>query len=221
MKLVDTLAEQALLEDLIESSKPRVPIECQHLHYLLSTPFRYGALYPHGSRFRRAGLTSGVFYASLKVETAMCEMAFHRLLFFAESPETPWPANAGEHTAFSVRFRVGAGLDLTESPFDEGTERWTHPTDYSACQELADTARDAGVHALRYRSARDPSGGTNVALLACAAFRTREPLERQMWRLHLSPAGVRAIGSGPKQRLGFDRASFSADPRLARMRWNR
>ena len=43
MKLVDTLAEQALLEDLIESSKPPVPVECRHLHYLLSTPFRYGA----------------------------------------------------------------------------------------------------------------------------------------------------------------------------------
>lgn len=221
MKLVDTLAEQALLEDLIESSKPQVPVECRHLHYLLSTPFRYGALYPLGSRFRRAGLTSGVFYASLKVETAICEMAFHRLLFFAESPDTPWPANAGEHTAFSVRFRVVAGLDLTEAPFDGDAERWTHPTDYSSCQELAETARAAGVQALRYRSARDGAGGINVALLACAAFRSPEPLERQLWRLHLGPAGVRAIGSTPKQRLGFDRASFSADPRIAAMPWER
>ena len=45
LKLVDTLAEQALLEDILEESKPPVPPECRHLHYLLSTPFRYGAPY--------------------------------------------------------------------------------------------------------------------------------------------------------------------------------
>jgi hypothetical protein len=221
MKLVDTLAEQALLEELIERSKPPVPAECQHLHYLLSTPFRYGALYPVGSRFRRAGQTAGVFYASMTLETALCEMAFHRLLFFAESPATPWPVNAAEHTAFSVRFRVAAGLDLTQRPFDGVEERWMYPTDYSSTQELADAAREAGVEALRYWSARDPKRGTNVALFTCAAFRSREPLERQTWRLHLGPAGVRAIGTTPRQRLGFDRTAFSTDPRIARMRWTR
>ena len=91
MALVDTLAEQHLLEELLERSKPPVPPECRGLHYLLATPFRYGAPYPAGSRFRRAGLTPGVFYASQAPETAVAEMAFHRLLFFAESPGTPWP----------------------------------------------------------------------------------------------------------------------------------
>jgi hypothetical protein len=221
MKLVDTLAEQALLEELIERSKPPVPSECRHLHYLLSTPFRYGSLYPVGSRFRRAGQTSGVFYASLTPATALCEMAFHRLLFFAESPGTPWPVNAAEHTAFSVRFRVATGLDLTQAPFDEHAPRWMHPADYSSTQELADAARAADVLALRYWSTRDPDRGCNVALFTCAAFRSREPLEQQTWRLHLGPAGVRAIGNTQKQRLGFDRTAFSADPRIAKMRWNR
>jgi hypothetical protein len=63
LKLVDSVDEQALLEDLIEAGKPPLPPECRHLHYLLSTPFRYGAAYPAGSRFRRAGLTEGTFYA--------------------------------------------------------------------------------------------------------------------------------------------------------------
>ena len=89
LKIVDTLAEQAQLERLLEDTKPPVPPDCTHLHYLLSTPFRYGALYPAGSRFRRAGLTPGVFYASQESETAVAEMAFRRLLFFAESPTTP------------------------------------------------------------------------------------------------------------------------------------
>src|SRR6476659_10898077 len=109
MKLVDTLAEQSLLETLVESTKPPLPPGCRHPHYLLATPFRYGAPYPSGSRFRRAGLTPGVLYASKTSSTAVAEMSFHRLLFFADSPETPWPADAGDLTAFSVPFRTSTG----------------------------------------------------------------------------------------------------------------
>ena len=215
MKLVDTLAEQDLLERLLEERKPPVPPECRDLHYLLSTPFRYGAPYPHGSRFRRAGLTPGVFYASLTVTTAVAEMAFARLLFFAESPGTPWPVNASEHTAFSAGFKTSTGLDLTEPPFAQDAAHWEHPSDYSACQALADAARGAGVHALRYGSVRDPGSGRNVALLTCAAFSSRAPLERQTWRVYLDDAGVRAMCDFPPQRLAFPRATFSADPRIA------
>ena len=84
LKLVDSVAEQETLEDLIERTKPPLPPECRDLNYLLSTPFRYGAVYPKGSRFRRAGMTAGVFYASETPQTAVAEMTFYRLLFFAE-----------------------------------------------------------------------------------------------------------------------------------------
>ena len=221
LKLVDTLAEQQLLEELLDESKPRVPPECRHLHYLLSTPFRYGAPYPHGSRFRRAGLTLGVYYASRSVSTAIAEMAFYRLLFFAESPETPWPVNAGEQTAFAVRFSTRSALDLTRPPLDRDLARWMHPTDYAACQDLADRARAAGIHVIRYRSARDPDDGINLALLTCAAFRSREPMERQTWRVHLGPAGAWAICDAPLQRLSFDRSAFARDPRIAALQWER
>ncbi len=219
MALVDTLAEQELLENLLDASKPPVPPDCRHLHYPLATPFRYGAPYPHGSRFRRAGLTPGVFYASQSVATAIAEMAFHRLLFFAESPATPWPASAGEYTAFAARFRASSALDLTAAPFDRDKARWANPTDYSHSQSLADVARAAGVQALRYDSARAP--GRNIALLACRAFAAREPLERQVWRLHVGAPGVRAICAFPRQRLEFDRLAFASDPRIAALRWER
>ncbi len=49
-RLVDDLTELALLEDMLEASKPpRLP-GTETLHYLLATPFRYPPL-PHGSRF--------------------------------------------------------------------------------------------------------------------------------------------------------------------------
>ena len=218
MALVDTLEEQALLEQVLDDSKPSVPPECRHLHYLLFTPFRYGALYPAGSRFRRPGLSPGVFYASQKPATALAELAFRRLLFFAESPDTPWPANAAEYTAFAAAY-AGRGVDLTRPPFDRDAAKWIDPVDYSHCQELADAARAAGVQVLRYQSAR--AAGLNIAVLACAGFASPAPLERQTWRVHFGSVGVRAICDFPEQRLAFDRDSFARDARIASLNWER
>jgi hypothetical protein len=161
-----------------------------------------------------------VFYASQSVTTAIAEMAFARLLFFAESPGTPWPRNPIAHTAFQVRFRTTAGIDLTAAPFDRQHGQWTDPTDYERCQALAEIAREAAVQVIRYPSARD-AGGINVALLACAAFGAREPLDRQTWRLHLDSGGVRALSEFPGQRLEFGRSAFSRDPRIATLQWER
>jgi hypothetical protein len=219
MSLVDTLEEQALLEQVLDDSKPAVPEECRDLHYLLFTPFRYGAAYPQGSRFRRVGLTPGVFYASLEATTAVAEMAFWRLMFYAESPATPWPSNPAEYTAFSVQFSTGKGLDLTRAPLNRDAEKWAHPTDYSHCQALADAARPAHVQALRYQSARAP--GLNVALLTCAAFASRQPQEHQRWRIQVGATGARAIREFGDERLAFDRAAFARDPRIATLAWDR
>ena len=64
MALVDSVAEQAVLERLVEASKPPVPREVARLglHWLLFTPFRY-APPPGGSRFRGPNDT-GVFYGA-------------------------------------------------------------------------------------------------------------------------------------------------------------
>lgn len=215
MKLVETVDEQALLENLLEETKPAFAPECKSLDYLLATPFRYGASYPHGSRFRRAGRTLGVFYAAARVETAIAEMAFYRMLFFAESPDTPLPANAAEYTAFAASVATEAGIDLTMPPLDRDSHAWEHRTDYAACQALADAAREAGLDAILYRSVRDPAGGLNLGLLSAGAFAAREPVERQTWRMRLSMTGVQAIRDFPLLRIGFSMADFAADPRIA------
>lgn len=223
LKLVDTLAEQARLEGVLERTKPPVPAECRPLDYLLSTPCRYGAPCPRGSRFRRAGLSPGVFYASALPSTAIVETAFHRLLFFADAPDAPWPDNAGEFTAFSVRYRTGAGLDLATAPFARERGAWTHPTDYAHCHALADAARAAGIDVLRYPSARDlrAAGATNIAVMRCRAFASHAPLERQTWRIDLGGTGVRAISLFPEQQLELGRDAFAGDPRITGMRWER
>jgi hypothetical protein len=220
LKLTDSLEEQALLEELIEETKPPIPSECVRLDYLLATPFRYGA-YPVGSRFRRAGRTPGVFYAAESPRVAVAELAFHRLLFFAESPLTPWPKDAAEYTAFAAAVRTARSLDLTKPPLavDRGT--WTHFTDYAPCQEFADQARNADVEAIRYESVRDPGHGACLALLACRAFAKPRPIERRTWRLRLSATGVQAICEFPADRLGFGREAFAGDPRIAGLGWDR
>lgn len=221
LKLVDTLDEQALLEDLIEETKPPVPPECQHLDYLFSTPFRYGASYPHGSRFRRAGRTLGVYYAAEEPRTAIAEMAFYRLLFFAESPGTPWPSDPGEYTAFAAAIATERAIDLTLAPLARDKARWTHPADYTATQDLADAARAVALELIRYESVRDPERGANLALLTCRAFAESHPIERQTWRIRLGSSGIQAICEFPDIRIGFGRETFAADPRLAGFDWNR
>lgn len=221
LKLVDDLDEQALLEELIEETKPSVPSDCRHLDYLLATPFRYDAEYPKGSRFRRAGRTLGVYYAAERPRTAVAEIAFYRLLFFAESPNTPWPRDAAEFTAFSASIRAARAIDLTKGLFCKDRAIWTHPTEYAACQELADSARAANIEVIRYESVRDPDRFANVGVLTCRAFSAPKPLERQTWRIRLSASGVQAICEFPVDRVGFARDAFAGDPRVTGLGWDR
>jgi hypothetical protein len=218
MKLVDTLAEQTLLESVLEASKPPIPAECRHLHYLLSTPFRYGAACPRGSRFRRAGITQGVFYAAEEQTTALAEMAFHRLLFYAESPEIEPPREAADHTAFSVALAAAAAIDLSASPFLAEADLWCDPVDYVPCQDLADAARAADVTIIRYTSVRDPRRGANVAVLSCTAFAEIQPTGSRSWRMKIGRDSIQAYCAFPTETLEFSVADFAADPRLATAR---
>ena len=219
LKLTDTLAEQQLLEELIETAKPPVPPECRHLDYLLATPFRYGAVYPHGSRFRQAGRTPGVFYAAENPTTAVAEIAFYRLLFFAESPQTPWTDDAAEYSAFSVAIATQALLDLTAEPLSRDSAAWTALTDYTACQALADTARTAACEVIRYQSVRDPNRGANLAILSCRAFARPDPVERQTWRIRVGDHGVQALCEFPRVAVEFAPECFAADLRLSGLNW--
>lgn len=206
-RIVDSQADHELLEDILERSKPRYPSGTEHLHYLLKTPFRYPPVRPTGSRFRRPDDRLGVYYASEQVRTALAEMAYYRVRFFEASPRTPLPRNEEWLTAFSVTYQTLRGIDLTRAPLDRDRAAWTHPSDYTATQVLAATAREAGVAAIRYHSARDPDG-MNVALLTPGAFSTDAPLTRQTWLLYLAGPAVscRRAGELGGEFHEFDRA---------------
>ena len=211
MKLVDDLDEQRVLEDVIEASKPLLPAACRGMPYLLAAPFRYFP-YPLGSRFRRAEQPDGCFYASARLETAIAELAFYRVLFFLEAPGMVLPANALEHTAFSVKAQTEAAIDLTMAPFDRDAASWTDPTAYGPCQALGDGAREAGIEVVSYRSVRDPGAGLNMAVFAPDAL-VPPPGDLQTWRLLVRRRTVQAFG--PQSALEFRTGQWEGDPRIA------
>jgi hypothetical protein len=213
MRITDSLEEQAILEEILEESKPLVPEDCRRLDFLLSTPFRY-APYPVGSRFRRARQREGAFYAAETVETAIAEAAFYQLLFFIESPEAKLPSGPGEYTAFSAACATSRHVDLTAAPFGKHRAKWTQPVDYGPCQDFADAAREAGVQIIRYESVRDPSHRANIAVLSCAAFADAAPRARQTWHIFTRRHAVQARCESPQGAIEFKREDFAGDPRV-------
>lgn len=168
MKLVDTDAEQSLLETLLEGSKPAQPTAATAagLDYLLATPFRYHPL-RGGSRFR-ALTDAGVFYGAQSVRTASAELGYWRWKFLKDAVDLE-KLEPVAHTAFAAEVSTTA-VDLRQAPFSADALAWQHPTDYSATQAFARVAREAGVGAIQYLSARDPDPAWCVALLTPTAF---------------------------------------------------
>jgi hypothetical protein len=102
MRLADSLEEQRVLEELLETSKPPLPPEARGRHYLLFTPFRYRSPVP--SRFRRAA-DPGVWYGAEALETACGEVAYWKWRFLADSEALTGQALHTEHTFFVAQAR--------------------------------------------------------------------------------------------------------------------
>lgn len=179
MVLVDTLDEQALLERLLEGTKPPLREGQETLHWLLFTPFRYPPL-PSGSRFR-SPVDPGVFYGADEQRTACAELGYWRWRLLQDSPALD-AIDPMQQTLFKTAVR-GPAIDLRQPPHVRQRKRWTDPLDYSACQKLARDARDAGVHIIRYESVRDPERGGCAAVLTHTAFAANAPSESELWTL--------------------------------------
>jgi hypothetical protein len=171
MKIVDNDEEQDVLETLLEGSKPAQPASALALDYLLATPFRY---YPlrGGSRFR-AITDSGVFYGAESVRTASAELGYWRWKFLKDAVDLD-KLEPVAHTAFRADVSTQV-VDLRSPPFNADASAWLHPTDYSATQSLAQTARDADIGGIQYQSVRDPHPAWCMAVLTPQAFSNPKP----------------------------------------------
>ncbi|HTS82685.1 MAG TPA: RES family NAD+ phosphorylase [Myxococcaceae bacterium] len=208
-RLVDSDAEQELLESLIDRVKPPAPTgpEFQGLHYLFLTPFRHPPL-PHGSRFGTRAERS-LLYASEALETAMAETAYYRLLFL-EGSEAPLSPLTVELSAFRADVRTRAAVDLTRPPFDVHRRVLSSRSRYEATQRLGAEMRADGVEVVRYPSARDAAGAPNVALFSPRALARRSPRAPETWRCVASRERVemQKLDWFERSRLVFPRSQF-------------
>jgi len=173
--LVDNdLEAQAILEEMLDGNKPDINEEWQEIyHYLLYTPFRYPPL-QYGSRFG-AITEPSLFYGSHSPLTAFTEVAYYRLLFWYHMDDLPANPMLTQHTLFTALYSSESGYRLQDPPFDKEAERITHPSDYSATQQLGSMMRDRDIKLFEYPSARHAEG-INVALFTPEAFAALEPL---------------------------------------------
>lgn len=179
-KMVDTLEEHEILEQLIDESKPKLKLygdelALKGLHYLLFTPFRYPPL-KRGTRFGKWTERS-LFYASIELETAMCEKAYHRLSFLLAS-EGDLGGKAVNYTAFEVEASTPKGIDLSTSPFAEFKEWISSPFSYQESQALGHCMRADGVEAFISYSARSQKEGKNLNIFTPKAFSEDQAIEK-------------------------------------------
>jgi hypothetical protein len=198
MRLADNAAEQRLLEELLEKSKPPLPAGAERHHYLVFTPFRYRS--PVATRFRRPH-DPGVWYGAEELRTACAEVAYWKWRFLMDSEALARTALHTEHTFFKARSR-GPCIDLTAAPWKAATRAWTHKSDFGECQALAAAARGRGLGWIRYAAVR--AEGVCGAVLKPEALSLVEPLVQQTWACKTTPAGAWL------QRAGGERYDFPA-----------
>ncbi|WP_018950521.1 RES family NAD+ phosphorylase [Thioalkalivibrio sp. ALMg11] len=190
-QIVSSLDRQAVLEEMLEATKPPRRPGTERLHYLLATPFRYPPL-RHGSRFGRRHEPS-LFYGALRERTVLAEAAYYRFVFW-HGMATPPPRKLDtQHTLFAARYQSPNGLQLHQPPFAEHADLLRHPADYQATQSLGAALREAGIVLFEYPSARDHEAGLNLGLFNARPFTRNKPTRQDPWLCQLTADHVRFL----------------------------
>ena len=210
-KLVDSREEQELLEALIDRVKPAPVASAATQHYLLTTPFRYPPL-RHGSRFG-ARWEGGIWYGSETHETMFAEVAYYRMVFL-EGTSADLGTITAQLTAFRVNARSAKGIDLVAKPFAAHRTAIASPTSYAETQALGAGMRDAGVELIRYPSARDARGGTNVAAFTPKVFGRSRPRDMETWHCLATRGVVEVTRHLSRDAFRFPRAQFLVGGKL-------
>jgi len=199
MQLVDSLDEQAVLEELLEASKPPVPELAKGLDYLLSTPYRYPSACE--SRFRKAH-ELGIWYGASDTQTACAEVAYWRWRFFMDSEGLRAGKPIQVELTLFVATVKGLALTLYEPPWVKLAVLWTDKSDYRHGQQLAAAARRASVEWIGYASVRHAEGSC-AAVLHPPALRLRGNGHPQTWYCKVSATTVLFSRSGAADRYEF------------------
>lgn len=153
MRLLDSVAEQDLLEQMLETSKPPMPEQGEGLHYLLAAPFRYLPQTP--SRFRAVNMP-GIWYGADSPMCACAEIAYWRQRFLLDSVGLVKQDLMSEHSMYEADID-GMAIDLTAPPWVQDEALWRHHSDYTHTNRLGKLVREDGTASwIRYASVRSP-----------------------------------------------------------------
>lgn len=200
-KLVDSLEEQAILEEMIDSVKPKLRDDLHELHYLLSTPFRHPPL-KNGSRFGTRQ-ERGIYYGSETPATSFSETAYYRFFFLNGMTQDPGLVELN-HTLFQAQGFARSFADLTEESFQGFQGELASPVSYEWTQLLGTAMRKDGMDAFRFQSARDPEKGINFGIFEPQVFTKKSPVYAEAWRSYSTKQRVEFL------RLdSFKRESYS------------
>jgi hypothetical protein len=123
------------------------------------------------------------------VRTASAELGYWRWRFLKDAVELD-RLQPVTHTAFSADIKTQL-IDLRQAPFNAQAASWSHPSDYTATQALAQAARAAQVGGIQYNSVRDPNPAWCLALLTPQGFAKPRPNPlMQTWWLAVHQDGV-------------------------------
>lgn len=215
LALVDDLAEQAVLEDLLEQSKPPPAPGSEGLHYLLATPFRYPPL-RHGSRFG-GRFEPSLFYGARGLGTLLAEAAYYRFVFWSAMAQPP-PAGRlrTQHSVFRARYRGARGVRLQQPPCAAHEAVLRDPADYRATQRLGAALRQADIDLFQFVSARERRRGINVALFRPDALVSRAPIGLSRWLCETRGRKVTFAPEASSRIYAFALEAFLVDGRLPR-----
>jgi len=212
MTITHSATEQSRLEELLDTSKPKIPADCAGLSYLLMTPFRYPPL-RYGSRF---GSTweRGIFYGSCELKTAFAETAVYFWLF-QQGPKTLGPLAhiRDQRTAFSVKLISKKALDLHSDAFTPTRANIDRPDSWEYTQQLGKQVRELGAEFIIYPSAR-LAGGKNIAVFSPLAFAEKDPAQQQLWHVRFTTDSCVFVRAGISDGFEFYRKDFSVDGKI-------
>lgn len=101
------------------------------------------------------------------------------------------PTQSGSASALDYLLATPFRYDLRQAPFSASVTAWTHPSDYTATQAIAQIARTAQVGAIQYQLVRDPNPAWCMAVLVPQAFAKPKPNPlMQTWWLAVHPDAV-------------------------------
>lgn len=150
------LHEVALLEGL---TNQRLQQECGDLNLVTeqdwiggpgSTPLMAAFTHPGYSRFSDG--TYGVYYAALKLETAIAETKYHRERFLRASQEAPTLIQMREYIAKIQKPLI----DMSDSQYN--TYLQPDPNSYPISQAFARELKQTNAYGMYYPSVRDQEG---------------------------------------------------------------